>query len=69
MATTEGLGSGQPDEFEWGVANHRSPLDPHRWCMNEAEARAWIADWNEDGGSPTAFVLIRRRIGSWEVTN
>lgn len=52
--------------YEWGVLRSRGHDEPHREGMTEKEARAWIADWEEMGGTPGTFVLIRRLIGEWE---
>lgn len=55
-------------EVEYGVI-HRSDTEPHREHMTEATARAWIAEFEEDGGKAGAFRVIRRTIGPWELVD
>lgn len=55
-------------EIEYGVIHH-SDTEPHREHMTEATARAWIAEFEEDGGKVGAFRVIRRTIGPWDLVD
>lgn len=55
-------------EFEYGIIHH-TDTEPHRERMTEATARAWIAEFEEDGGKAGAFRVIRRTIGPWELVD
>lgn len=52
--------------YEYGVAFHDESLDdPHRTGMTLTEAEKWIRGWEEDGGRPGAFYIIRREMQPW----
>jgi len=51
--------------IEWRIVSARDDT-PHRVGMTEIEASDWIAEWLEDGGLATTFIIIRRPIGVWE---
>jgi hypothetical protein len=51
--------------FEYGVL-HVATEEVHRHSMTVEEAVQWLAEWEEMGGKPDAFSIIRREIGAWE---
>ena len=53
-------------EYEYGIG-WRDEI--HRTGMTEDEAAEWVAEWNEDGGRPGVFHVIRRVLGPWETVS
>lgn len=52
--------------YEYGIVFEGVYDAPHRFGMTEEEARAWVAEWIEDGAKPSAVAVIRRAVGKWE---
>lgn len=57
-------------DWEWGVeyaGYGQGPIPwPHRADMAEEVARDWIREFEEDGGKPGTYKLVRRWVGEWE---
>src|SRR5687768_13779612 len=53
--------------YEYCVMHPSYSDDPHRGPMNEADAREWVRECEEDlGMRPGAFYVARRSVGPWE---
>ncbi len=56
------------DGYEYGVAHvsQKAGEEPHRTGMaSRDEAIKWIREWNEMGGKPGVFTIVRRPLGGW----
>lgn len=50
---------------EWGIVRRSSPDRLHAGPFAFAEAMTWLVGWEEDGGDPREYRLVRRRVGEW----
>ena len=53
------------NEYEYGIRHHTGG-EPHRTCMTLGDARDFIKGWDEYGGKPNVWIIIRRPIARWE---
>lgn len=51
--------------IEWGIAHRSTPDRAHAGPFSFADAIRWLAQWNDDGGDPREFKLVRREATEW----
>lgn len=55
--------------IEWGIAHRTTPDRLHRGPLTFADAMRWLVQWEEDGGDPGEFKLVRRETTDWMKCN
>ncbi len=53
---------------EYGIVRGDDPLEEgvHRSNMTLEEAKEWIKEWDEMGGAPGLFRIVKRPVSPWE---